>query len=555
VSGPRTIAIIPARGGSKGIPRKNVRFLRGRPLIAYAIENALRCPAIDRVVVSTDDDEIAHVAEVSGCACVMRPAHLAADDVPLDPVVHHAVAAVEERDGVRFETVITLQPTSPLLSRETLERALARFADGAMDTLISVVDDRHLAWTRADGGYVPMYAKRVNRQYLPADFRETGGFVIARRGHVTDTSRFGPKIDLFEVSQKEAVDIDGYMDWWLAEKLLGRRRILLRTDGHEEIGLGHVYRMLMLASRLIDHELLFVTRARHELGARKIRDSFYPLSTFDSDDDLARIVSAFDPHIVVNDILDTNPAYVRALKADGRFVVNFEDLGEGAWEADVVINALYEADHPSDRFHFGAAFYCLRDEFHLLAPRDVAPRIGEVLVSFGGTDPNDYTRRVLTVLDALPRREFKVTVVTGLGYANLAALQEMAAGLDLEVEVLRDIRNISKYMHRADLVFTSAGRTVFEAASLGTPIIVLAQNERELAHTFAREENGIVNLGRGWQLPDTAIAAAFERLRDDAALRKRLSEAMRSHDLRRGMDNVLEVIFGAFEAHSGRKST
>jgi len=547
----RTIAVIPARGGSRGIPRKNVRFLRGKPLIAWTIDTAKKCAAIDRVIVSTDDPEIAHVAEVHNCPVVMRPAALAADDVPLDPVIHHAVCAVEEQEGSAFDTVITLQPTSPLLSVDTLAAALEKFAQGTMDTLISVVDDRHLSWTVKDGKYVPMYAQRVNRQYLPANFRETGGFVIARRRHVTDRSRFGAEIDLFEIPHTQAIDIDDYMDWWLADKLLGRRRILLRAAGYEQIGLGHVYRVLMLASRLIDHELLISTDAGHTLGTKKVQDSFYPHATFASDEEFFSLVKRFGPHIVINDILDTDPAYVRSLKADGRFVVNFEDLGEGAWAADAVINALYEADHPSPLFHFGKDYYCLRDEFHLLSPREVTDEVKEVLITFGGTDPNDYTRRVLTILAGLPRKDFCVTVVTGLGYSHFDALQETVTGLDLKVEVLRDIRNISRYMHRADIVFTSAGRTVFEVASLGTPIIVLAQNQRELAHTFAREENGIVNLGLGTRCSDTDIAAAFMRLRDDVVLRRRLSSTMRGHNLRSGMDNVLRVIFEKYEAAKG----
>ena len=98
--------MIPARGGSKGIPRKNVRFLRGRPLISYTIETAKRCCGIDRIVVSTDDEEIAHVAKTFGCEVVMRPPELAADDIPLDPVViHNAVSTVEKKDGQCFDAM------------------------------------------------------------------------------------------------------------------------------------------------------------------------------------------------------------------------------------------------------------------------------------------------------------------------------------------------------------------------------------------------------------------------------------------------------------------
>ena len=102
-------------------------------------------------------------------------------------------------------------------------------------------------------------------------------------------------------------------------------------------------------------------------------------------------------------------------------------------------------------------------------------------------------------------------------------------------------------MHRADLVFTSAGRTVFEVAALGTPIIVMAQNERETTHTFAREENGIVNLGLGYERSDDEIIQAFNRLADDYPLRKRHHDIMLGHNLRDGMENVLKLIFESYE--------
>ena len=546
---PSTIAIIPARGGSKGIPRKNVRFLHGKPLIAYTIETALRCRNIDKVVVSTDDEEIAHVAEVNGCEVVRRPSHLAADDVPLDPVIHHAISFVEKEKGSAFDVVVTLQPTCPLLTHSSVDNALARFYENEADTLISVVDDRHLSWTKENGKYVPLYEKRVNRQYLPANFKETGGFVIASRQHVTNTSRFGPRIDLFEVSHAESVDIDSYMDWWLADKLLGRRRILFRADGYKEIGLGHIYRTLMLASRLIDHDLLFVTKKEHSLGADMIADSHYNMALFDTEAEFSQILDEFKPDIVLNDILDTTEGYVEALKQRGLFVVHFEDLGPGADKADLVINALYEGEHPGKNYCFGKSYYCLRDEFLLLRPRPVSPQVKEVLITFGGTDSRNYFKRVLSVLDSLQLPNLKVTVVTGLGYRHMEALQTQVESMGPHVELLQDIHTISKYMHRADLIFTSAGRTVFEVASMGTPTIVMAQNEREMTHTFACEENGIINLGLGYDVSDAEIEQAFMSLYNNQALREKHHTLMLKHNLRAGMDNVLKLIFERFEYH------
>ncbi len=548
MASPRVLAVIPARGGSKGIPRKNVRLLAGKPLIRYAIENALASTRISRVVVSTDDEEIAHVAQIAGAEVLRRPAELCGDAVPLDPVIYHAVTTWEAEHGERFDAVVTLQPTSPLLSARTIDAAIERFFAGKADSLLSVIDDRHLSWTTKDGGFVPAYAKRVNRQFLPPHFRETGGILVARRGAVTAASRLGSRIDLFEIAPRESVDIDTPMDWWLGEKLVNQRRIVLRVDGYEEIGLGHVYRMLMLAARLIDHEVLFACRDIHRLGCDMIANSFYPMRTFRDEAAFNALLDDFVPHIVVNDILDTDAKYISALKARGLFVVNFEDLGPGSRVANLVINALYEETFPSDNAVWGPDYIDLREEFVMLEPRPVTGAVEEVLISFGGTDANDYTARLLRILAGLPSPPPKVTIVLGLGYGRLASLTRLIEGLPLSVELVRNTTTISKYMRRADLVFTSAGRTVYEVASLGTPLIVLAQNPRELHHNFARAENGIVNLGLGSELSDAAIAASYQSLAGDLALRQRCAALMRRFDLRHGMDSILRLVFSRYES-------
>ena len=214
------LAVIPARGDSKGIPRKNACIMAGRPLILYIVETAQKSRLIDDVILSTDDEEIAQIAQSAGCEALERPKRLCRDDVPLDPVIHHAVSFLEARQGTSYDIVITLQPTCPLISPETLDTAIRKFRESGADTMLSAVDDRHLAWTKRGDRFVPLYEARLNRQYLPLRFRETGGFVIANRNCVTDETRFGQRIELFEVNAVEAVDVDSYLDWWIAEKLL-----------------------------------------------------------------------------------------------------------------------------------------------------------------------------------------------------------------------------------------------------------------------------------------------------------------------------------------------
>ena len=120
---PRVIAVIPARGGSKGIPRKNIRPLLGKPLIAYTIEAALKSKRIDRVVVSTEDEEIAEISQRWGAEVVRRPEELARDDSPSVDTILHAVDWFEEQ-GERFDIVVMLEATSPLRKEDDLDNAI-----------------------------------------------------------------------------------------------------------------------------------------------------------------------------------------------------------------------------------------------------------------------------------------------------------------------------------------------------------------------------------------------------------------------------------------------
>ena len=232
----KTLAIIPARGGSKGIPRKNLRPLAGKPLIYYCINACLQSSMISEIVVSTDDDEIAMFANRFGADVLLRPESLSNDKVTLDPVITHAYKWSCINYDTSFDTVITVQPTSPLIQSDNLDNALLLFKNG-FDTIISVVDDRHLSWKLDSGNAVPNYKARVNRQELPANFKETGA-IIACKAHVLEKnqSRIGENIGLFEIEHERSFDIDSISEFQLCESLLSRKNIVFHIKGNSKIG-------------------------------------------------------------------------------------------------------------------------------------------------------------------------------------------------------------------------------------------------------------------------------------------------------------------------------
>lgn len=221
-----TMALIPARGGSKGIPRKNVRTIAGKPLIAWTIEAALRVPGLAAVVVTTEDEEIAEVARAAGAQVpFMRPAALAADETPgIEPVLH----ALDMLPI--YDSVLLLQPTSPLRTTEDIEGILAVAANTGAPSIVSgcAPEDSPSWMYRMDtaGRLTPLLpaAEVVRRQDLPPVFALNGAMYFAdtkwlraRRGFV------GPETLGYEMPSDRSIDIDVPLDWRIAEMLLSDR--------------------------------------------------------------------------------------------------------------------------------------------------------------------------------------------------------------------------------------------------------------------------------------------------------------------------------------------
>jgi CMP-N-acetylneuraminic acid synthetase/spore coat polysaccharide biosynthesis predicted glycosyltransferase SpsG len=539
------VVIIPARGGSKGIPRKNVRSLRGRPLIGYAVRTALASRHGPDVVVTSDDAEILAVASRLGAGTHQRRADLAADATTLDATIGAVYPEIAAALGHEHDVVVTFQPTSPLIRTATLDTVIERLLDDPdLDTVQTAVDDTHLTWTRRDGRYVPLYRERVNRQFLEPIYRETGGLIACQRRLLATGSRFGSRVDLVLVGGGEAIDIDGRDDWALAEYQLAHRDILFVVAGHPAIGLGHVQNALTVANELVRHRVRFLVDDASDLAAEVLAAHHYEVIR-PTGGDLVATAIALQPDVVINDRLDTVAADTTRLHAAGLVVVSFEDLGTGADDADLVINAIYPDAVPRSNHHVGARFFLARPEFIELEPRPVEPVVERVLVTFGGVDPSDLTRRVVAAIAGpAAERGIAIDVVLGRGY-DQPIPDELASRPG--VTIARSVPDMAERIRAADLAITSAGRTIFEIACLGTPALVLAQNERELTHTFASAEHGFRHLGLGRDVPDAAIAQAFVDLVDNAGERERLQQRMLRADLRGGTARVVRLIEEAIE--------
>ncbi len=533
------LAVIPARGGSKGIPRKNLRLLGGRPLIYYAINTALKSQCNMDVYVSSEDDEILNIAQQFGAKVHKRDASIADDATTLDPVIYDCYLYAQKAENTDYDLIITMQPTSPLLKSSSLDNALKKMLeDGSVDTIIAAKDDTHLSWKRDGDRFVPNYEKRVNRQYLTPQYTETGAFLITRSSVITRENRIGENVDLAILSNGEEIDIDTYEDWNLCEYYLKRKQILFVVTGNETVGLGHVYNTLLIANDILNHDVAFLVDAASQMAYEKIASKNYPVYLQEREN-IVDDIQLINPDIVINDRLDTAAEYIEQLKKLSYRVINFEDLGEGAKKADLVINAIYPEKQIIPNHYFGHEYFVLRDEFmYADQKKTIKDKVENILITFGGVDPNNYTRKVLdTLYDYCTSNQIKLTVIAGFGYNKYDSLADYKG-----IEIKRNVTNISQYMLEADLIFTSAGRTTYEIASVGTPAIVLAQNKRELTHFFASSEYGFLNLGLGYEISNDVLFEYATELISSKDSREYMSKLMKKTDLKAGRRKVVQLI-------------
>lgn len=230
------LAIIPARGGSKGIPRKNLRTVGGRPLLAWSIEHARATPEITRVVVSTDDPTITRVAEECGAEVVLRPANLSGDTASSESALLHVLDVLRDREGYEPDLVVFLQATSPLRRPGELSRAIRTLLDEEADSLFSATAVHGFVWRRERDGrewrsFSYDHRNRQRRQDAPEDIVENGSIYVFRpwvlRQH---GNRLGGRIAVHRMDSVDSFQVDEPGDLELMEALLTMRRTPAARD-------------------------------------------------------------------------------------------------------------------------------------------------------------------------------------------------------------------------------------------------------------------------------------------------------------------------------------
>lgn len=203
-----TLGLIPARGGSKGVPNKNIKMIYGKPLIVWTIERALQSQLLDEVVVSTDSEEIAAVARENGAKVLMRPSELATDTASTQDVMAHAL------HNYMADTLVLLQPTSPCRSEGLIDDCIREFNKNGYDSLAT--------------GFMCDYKEyghnTLPRQQIDGFFYDDGNVYVIKAENILKGDRYGKKIGRKFISRYENAEIDDLYDFWLLEKILEKQQ-------------------------------------------------------------------------------------------------------------------------------------------------------------------------------------------------------------------------------------------------------------------------------------------------------------------------------------------
>ncbi|KZS41445.1 N-acylneuraminate cytidylyltransferase [Aquimarina aggregata] len=222
------LAIIPARGGSKGLPGKNIKELNGKPLLAYTAEAALKSKSITRAIISTDDEGIANIAIKNGLECpFMRPNHLATDDAKAIDVYNYTLDKICEDEKIEINEFVVLQPTSPLRTSIHIDEAIDLFFKKRADSILSYCQEHHpISWHKyinENGSFDEIFDENnqlKNRQDHRMSYFPNGAVYVFSRELIKMKEYYSDRSYAYIMKKEDSVDIDTRFDWLIAEQLL-----------------------------------------------------------------------------------------------------------------------------------------------------------------------------------------------------------------------------------------------------------------------------------------------------------------------------------------------
>lgn len=497
--------VIPAIKKNAAIPDQLVKKLAGATLIERALDTARAVVAAEDIHTLTDSEEISLICERLGAPFQLNSS-LRFQNQDIVAEMRDFLANLAKT----YRHCIILRPSSPLLTWVDIENAWKTYRAADADSLVTVKNVRQRLWQARKDSLDALLLEENGESGQKNYVVESRALLILDLSFLRGGKSAAPAKTIPYFLGDHDIEIENYQDWWICERLINRRHIVFTVAGYPAIGMGHVYRALMLAHEISSHKITFVCTRESELAVENVAARDYAVAR-QGEEPLSETVLALRPDLVINDFLDSPEEYMLRLRESGARTVNFEDLGKGGELADLTINALDERAPQSPTILTGPAWFCLRDEFLNAARNPLRPEVKTLLLTFGGTDQKNFTARILDIIEPHCRQNgIAIRIVAGPGYAHKESLRRRLDELANPAITCTWATNaMSRMMEGADLGICSAGRTVYELAHMRVPSIVFATHEREAGHAFARLRNGFLFGGLMDKCGDRRIKRLF----------------------------------------------
>jgi spore coat polysaccharide biosynthesis predicted glycosyltransferase SpsG/CMP-N-acetylneuraminic acid synthetase len=524
--------------------KKNVAFaddlvkkLDGVTLVQRAIDKAKEITFCQNIYVITDSEEICLISKRNNINhCYKKDLQLTTAN-KIENLSFFLSQFVDQ-----FPEMVLLSPYAPMLRKKDILGALEKFrSHKGYQFLVSV---------RKEASRVFKGNRRGVREVSTGDL-EQNLLIESQALNILSSSLVKNNFDLKNIEpvvyklDQDLLEIRSYQDWWVCEKLLRRKRVVFRVIGDEKIGMGHIYRSLTLAHEITDHEVHFACDEKSQHAVKKIAGNDYLLGVYKEGDIADRILD-LKPDLVINDMLNTKSSYILKLRKKGIGVINFEDLGSGASHANLTINELYEKPAlPRNNILYGQKYFFLREEFNGAKPHRFRKKVSTLLVTFGASDPSDFTRKILrNILEYCEGKKIKIFLVTGGGYSNIKELKKEIAHLpESRVQYVHTTGIMSHIMEQTQIAIAANGRTAYELGHMNIPSIILSHHEREEKHSFATKDRGFIPLGlyNGIKT-DKKILKALKKLVEDTSFRKDCFDRLKPFRFHKNKGRVLKLI-------------
>jgi spore coat polysaccharide biosynthesis predicted glycosyltransferase SpsG/CMP-N-acetylneuraminic acid synthetase len=534
--------IIPALKKNVAFHDDLVKKLAGRSLLERSVSKAKEITEQENIYVITDSEEIRLFCQRQDLD------YLYEKSLKLNPgAIAEGLIFFLQPIADKYQAFILLSPYAPFLKATEIQKALKAFEVNKAKLVIPVKKEICRVFTGHQKDIHEILNGEAEREILV----ESQSFQLIDSDLIKN-DLLGPagiKPHVYELDHN-LMEIKSYQDWWVCEKLLRRKRIVFRVIGDEEVGMGHIQRALTLAHEIIDHEIRFVCEEKSEVAVAKLAGYDYWLSVCKPEEIEDKIL-ALEPDLIINDILDSTSDYISKLRTHKIPVINFEDLGDGAGLASLTINELY--DDPliaGENILWGREYFFVREEFDDAKPNQFKQTVQNLLIMFGGTDPSDYTRRILRAVESFcEKNNIKIYVITGGGYPFIDKLeQEILQIKNVEIEYHHSINVVSHIMEKVEVAISANGRTVYELAHMNIPSIVLSHHERERTHKFAKEENGFIPVGIYKEMEiEEKVKEVLQKLTVDTDCRKKLFDRMRPFQFTKNKERIVSLIHSMLE--------